>query len=79
MGVYHDFKHERQSVSANFAVAPTSTFNVKGADPEETRYVAGFGMRLIHGENFSTDLEYNYNWQHDFHEQIGSIKVRYDF
>jgi outer membrane autotransporter protein len=79
LGVYHDFEAEAQSVTAAFAAAPTSTFTVTGAEPEKTRYTAGFGVEMLKGENFSADVEYNYNWQDDFDAHAGALKLRWEF
>lgn len=79
LGVYHDFEAEAQSVTAAFAAAPTSTFTVAGAEPEDTRYTAGFGVQMLKGENFSADVEYNYNWQDDFDAHAGALKLRWEF
>jgi|GEM_PF-2311979 len=79
LGVYHDFEAEAQSVTAAFAAAPTSTFTVTGAEPEDTRYTAGFGVQMLKGESFSADVEYNYNWQDDFDAHTGALKLRWEF
>ncbi len=79
LGVYHDFEAEAQSVTAAFAAAPAATFTVTGAEPEKTRYTAGFGVEMLKGENFSADVEYNYNWQDDFDAHAGALKLRWEF
>ena len=75
---YHDFKDDKPEVQGSF-LNGGKTYHVVGKDRDQTRVLAGVGVKYEMNNNLTLGLNYDYNWQGDFKASgiVGS--VRYDF
>ncbi|UYM15607.1 autotransporter domain-containing protein [Endozoicomonas euniceicola] len=75
---YRDFKDDKPEVQGTYLIGG-GTYRVVGKDRDQTRVLAGVGVKYEMNNNLTLGLNYDYNWQGDYkaHGIVGS--VRYDF